>query len=132
VRASSKPTIPPPFDVSEYARAVAGSEGAASLRRPAADAPSAPSSQVRIVGRPIEDSFLKNESWARTVEGVPRVVLTADEIKQLPLDHRAGFLLSLMDGSVDFDSVVELSGLDRGNALEIARELYESGALIFR
>jgi hypothetical protein len=66
------------------------------------------------------------------VEGVPRVMLTPDEIKQLPLDHRAGFLLSLMDGSVDFDSVVELSGLDRGDALEIARELYESGALIFR
>ena len=58
--------------------------------------------------------------------------MTADELKRLPLDHRAGFLLSLMDGAMDLETLVEVAGMPQGEVLRLVRDLFESGVVDFR
>jgi hypothetical protein len=50
----------------------------------------------------------------------------------MPLDHRAGFLLSLMDGTVDLDTLIDVSGMPRDDVLSIVSELHEVGAVDFQ
>jgi hypothetical protein len=66
------------------------------------------------------------------MSGVPFVALTGDALKRLPLDHRAGFVLSLMDGSLDVETVIELCGMPRHEALSLIRDLFESDVVRFR
>jgi tetratricopeptide (TPR) repeat protein len=51
---------------------------------------------------------------------VPRLAIKPEEIMWLNLDHRAGFLLSQIDGTVDYENLFALSGLPR---LDTARIL---------
>jgi hypothetical protein len=89
-------------------------------------------SAVRLATRPRWGPVLTNEAWARSMEGVPVVQMTNDGLKRLPLDHRAGFVISLMDGSLDLATIIDLSGMDRDEALSLVRDLYESGVVEFR
>ena len=66
------------------------------------------------------------------MSGAPVVVMASDSLKRLPLDHRAGFVISLMDGALDLETIVELCGMERDEALGLVRNLYESGVVIFR
>jgi hypothetical protein len=58
--------------------------------------------------------------------------MPVDLLKRLPLDHRAGFLLSLMDGAIDLDTMVEIAGMPRREVLRLVRDLFESGVVDFR
>jgi hypothetical protein len=51
---------------------------------------------------------------------VPRLAIKPEEVMWLNLDHRAGFLLSQIDGVVDYENLFALSGLPR---LDTARIL---------
>jgi hypothetical protein len=75
-----------------------------------------------------------DEAWARlvSVSGAPVVVQSAEQIKRLPLDHRAGFVLSLMDGSIDLETLIDLSMMAPEEALRLVRDLFESGVIEFR
>lgn len=73
-----------------------------------------------------------DEAWAREMVGAPIVVMTAEMLRRLPLDHRAGFLLSLMDGTIDLATVIELSAMRKRDALRLARDMYEAGVIAFR
>jgi hypothetical protein len=74
-----------------------------------------------------------DDAWARTMaERFPVVVMAVDVLKRLPLDHRAGFLLSLMDGSADLETVVEIACMPRDVVLRVVRDLFESGVVDFR
>jgi hypothetical protein len=48
------------------------------------------------------------------------------------VDHRAGFVLSLMDGSLDLETLIDLAGLERDAVLELVRGFYEAGVVVFR
>jgi hypothetical protein len=93
-------------------------------------------SEVRIATRPqwraISDEALTNEMWARTLVGTPVVTMTGESLRRLPLDHRAGFVMSLMDGSMDLEMIVELCGMEREEALGLVRDLHASGVIVFR
>lgn len=129
---TDRPTAPPDFDLSAYVResekrvAVAGSlDVLADLLDP--------SSEVRLAARPPIGEFLGLEAWAAQIGGGPMVVNAPPEVlKQLPLDHRAGFLLSLMDGDLDLETLIEVSGMAREEALVIVQELHEAGVVEFR
>lgn len=54
------------------------------------------------------------------LQRTPRTKVGSGDLVWLNLDHRAGFLLSLIDGRVSFDEVFSLSGMSR---LETARVL---------
>lgn len=50
---------------------------------------------------------------------IVRVALSGDEIRWLSLDHRAGFLLSLIDGDSSIETLLDISGMPRLEALRI-------------
>lgn len=52
---------------------------------------------------------------------VPRVIVSPEEIRWLTLDHRAGFLLSCIDGRSSIEEILDVSGMP---ALEALRILY--------
>jgi hypothetical protein len=62
---------------------------------------------------------------------VPRVALLRDELAHLELDHRAGFLLSLVDGVSTVDSILDISGMAEDEAIVTLYELYTRGAILF-
>jgi hypothetical protein len=61
--------------------------------------------------------------------GIPRVAMGAEEIRWLSLDHRAGFLLSTIDGSMTVDEVLDVSSMPELDALRIMFELRNQGAI---
>jgi hypothetical protein len=53
------------------------------------------------------------------------VVISPEEVQWLALDHRAGFLLSLVDGQSTVDEILDISGMTRLDALKIIFDLTE-------
>ena len=94
--------------------------------------PEGPASEMRLATRPSPVPAMTDEAWARTIVGTPRVTLGCDDLKQLQVDHRAGFVLSLMDASLDLETLIDLSGMERGAVLNLVRGLYETGVVVFR
>jgi hypothetical protein len=69
------------------------------------------------------------ESKLGSVHARPRVVLRPDEIVWLNLDHRAGFVLAQIDGTITVDDLYALSGLSRLDTAKILAELVEQGVI---
>jgi hypothetical protein len=59
------------------------------------------------------------------LDQVIRVVVSPEEVQWLSLDHRAGFLLSLVDGQSTVDEILDISGMTRLDALKILHDLTE-------
>ncbi len=62
----------------------------------------------------------------------PRVTLPADEIIWLNLNHRAGFILSQIDGGVSYEDLVSLSGMPRIDTLRLLCTLLQEGVISSR
>ncbi len=62
-------------------------------------------------------------------ENVPRVTMSAEEMRVLSLDHRAGFLLSFIDGSMSIDEVLDVSSMPELDALRMMFELRMQGVI---
>ena len=73
-----------------------------------------------------------NEAWAHSLVGVPYVAVEPRRLMELPLGHRAGFLLSRIDGALDVETLVEVSAMPREETLSLIRSLFESGVVDFR
>jgi hypothetical protein len=52
------------------------------------------------------------------------------EVRWLGLDHRAGFLLSCVDGTTTVEEIVDVSGMPKHEALRLLVEVLEGGAVI--
>jgi hypothetical protein len=59
----------------------------------------------------------------------PRVVVPESEVRWLGLDHRAGFLLSLIDGRVTVSELVDVSGMGRLEVLKTLVDLLDAGTI---
>lgn len=59
------------------------------------------------------------------LDQVITVVVSPEEVQWLSLDHRAGFLLSLVDGQSTVDEILDISGMTRLDALRILHDLTE-------
>jgi hypothetical protein len=75
----------------------------------------------------LERSYLKTLG---SLEGVPRLVLSPAELGKLSLDHRAGFVLTFVDGASSIDTLLDASGLPRLELLRILAELVLAGAVV--
>jgi hypothetical protein len=65
-----------------------------------------------------------------SLTSVPMVRLAADEmVKGVDVDHRAGFILHLIDGTSNVETVLDACGMDRLDALRILHELVERGII---
>jgi len=60
---------------------------------------------------------------------IPRPTMTPEEVCALALDHRAGFLLSFIDGCMSIEEVLDVSSMPALEALRIMYELREQGAI---
>ncbi|MDX2008754.1 MAG: hypothetical protein SFW67_01105 [Myxococcaceae bacterium] len=69
------------------------------------------------------------ESKLGKMETVPRVLLKEDEIIWLNLDHRAGFVLAQIDGTVSFDDLFAVSGMSRLDTARILAQLVDEGVI---
>lgn len=63
---------------------------------------------------------------------LPQIAVAGSEVRWLGLDHRAGFLLSRVDGRSTIEELVDLSGMPRHEALKVLVELVDAGALSLR
>jgi hypothetical protein len=69
------------------------------------------------------------ESKLGHLDKVPRVLLKDDEIIWLNLDHRAGFVLAQIDGTVTFDDLFAVSGMSRLDTARILAQLVDEGVI---
>lgn len=63
---------------------------------------------------------------------VPSIAMSPAELKWLPLDHRAGFLLSRIDGYASVDEILDVSGMPSLEALRIMYEFVLEGVIRLR
>ncbi|MGO9828842.1 MAG: hypothetical protein ACLPJH_01780 [Myxococcaceae bacterium] len=61
---------------------------------------------------------------------IPRVRLREDEVIWLNLDHRAGFILAQIDGTMTFDDLFSVSGMSRLDTARILVQLLEQRVII--
>jgi hypothetical protein len=68
--------------------------------------------------RPAQKPFL---------ERTPILTLDASELRTRALDHRAGFLVSLIDGSSTVETILDLCAMPNDDALKILHKLLSVG-----
>jgi len=69
------------------------------------------------------------ESKLGGLDAMPRVLLKQDEIIWLNLDHRAGFVLAQIDGTLTLEDLFAVSGMSRLDTARILTELKEQGVI---
>jgi hypothetical protein len=66
------------------------------------------------------------------LDRVPLVVVPRAQMRWLSIDHRAGFVLSLIDGSSSIEMILDVSGMPKLDALRILHELVQQKIVSFR
>ena len=64
-----------------------------------------------------------------SLERVPVLRVAPAQLAKLGLDHRAGFVLSMIDGATAIETLIDMSGLPRVDVLRILDEVVQSGAV---
>ena len=59
----------------------------------------------------------------------PVVLLPPDQLVWQDLDHRAGFILSQVDGASRFQDILLISGMDRLDTMRILAQLVQDGVI---
>jgi hypothetical protein len=67
-----------------------------------------------------------------SLDQVVSIAVPSDQIRWLTLDHRAGFLLSLVDGGSTLDQILDISGMTRLDALRIMFQLLDQRVIALR
>jgi hypothetical protein len=66
------------------------------------------------------------------LDRAPMVVVPRAQMRWLSIDHRAGFVLSLIDGTSTVETILDMSGMPRLDALRILHELVQQKIVAFR
>jgi tetratricopeptide (TPR) repeat protein len=69
------------------------------------------------------------ESKLGSMSSIPRLAIKPEEVLWLNLDHRAGFLLAQIDGTVNYEDLFALSGLPRLDTARILSTLLQEGVV---
>jgi hypothetical protein len=79
-------------------------------------------------------TVLENMYAARLgpLERVPMVIVPRTQMRWLSMDHRAGFVLSLIDGSSSVEMILDMSGMPKLDAYKILHELVQQKIVSFR
>jgi hypothetical protein len=62
---------------------------------------------------------------------VPRILVKPQEMSRLALDHRAGFLIALVDGVSSIETILDMSGMPAFETLRTLLDLEAQGVLTF-
>jgi hypothetical protein len=97
-----------------------------------------------LAGDPVNDEALRcaEDSRAKLIQmytarvgpldRVPVVVVAREQLRWLSIDHRAGFLLSHIDGVSNLEMILDVSGMPLLDALKILAELQQQRVISFR
>ena len=66
------------------------------------------------------------------LDRVPILMVARDQLRWLSVDHRAGFVLSHVDGASSLETIIDLSGMPRLDALRILAEFVREAVIAFR
>lgn len=66
------------------------------------------------------------------LDRVPVVMVPRDQLRWLSIDHRAGFVLSLVDGVSTLEMIIDLSGMPELDTLRILSELAQQRIISLR
>jgi hypothetical protein len=66
------------------------------------------------------------------LDRVPTVIVPRTQMRWLSIDHRAGFILSLIDGASSVEMILDVSGMPRLDALRILHELVQQRIVALR
>lgn len=66
------------------------------------------------------------------LDRVPLVVVPREQLRWLTIDHRAGFILSHVDGVSNLEEIIDISGMPELDALRILAELAQQRIIAFR
>jgi hypothetical protein len=64
-----------------------------------------------------------------TLEDVPRLTVSPRALRDLPLDHRAGFIVWLIDGVSTIEAILDACPIRHDHALAILRVLAAHGVI---
>ncbi len=64
-------------------------------------------------------------------QSIPRVVKASGELATLPIDHRAGFLLTRVDGTQTVEEILDVCAMSPDEALELMAKLRDMGVIEF-
>jgi hypothetical protein len=81
------------------------------------------------------DPFSETGSDIRRVvplDAVPWLVLSHEDLVALPLDSRAGFVLSLVDGRCTVEMILDVAAMDERETIDILGRLVRLGVLQLR
>jgi hypothetical protein len=57
----------------------------------------------------------------------PKLLKDRAELTSAPIDHRDAFVMSLIDGKLSSDAIVDISGMPRDHVMEILKRLVQLG-----
>lgn len=150
---NDRPTSIPTYDVEQFARQHTGLNAVEGLKRHASearmlallakgnaeqtlDAVEMPSKQEAndalvlryqpLIHAETETEFIKTLG---SMLRIPRLSMAGSVLSRLPLDHRAGFVLSHVDGVSDYETILAICGMPRMEALRALCELLRQGAI---
>ena len=69
------------------------------------------------------------ESKIGDMTRVPRPLVPPDEVIWMNMHHRAGFILSQVDGTLSYEDLLEVSGMDRFDTVRIVADLVSTGII---
>ena len=77
-----------------------------------------------------EETLLKMyESKIGDLTRAPRQLVRADEVIWINLHHRAGFILSQVDGQLTYEDILSVSGMPRFETVRILADLVQNGVI---
>jgi hypothetical protein len=64
-----------------------------------------------------------------TLKKIPRLRVSGEALTKLPLDHRAGFVITLIDGTSSIEDLIDASGMSRLDVLRVVVSLIGRGVV---
>jgi hypothetical protein len=81
---------------------------------------------------PIPDENTSRETRPPPLDAVPWLMLSHAEVLMLALDHREGFLLSLIDGRTNVETLLELAAMPKREVLRVLARWMAMGVVTLR
>ena len=86
---------------------------------------SSPDARIRIEVHSLGDPEEVLGDLART----PSLLVSGSEVPSLGLDHHSGFMLALVDGALNYETILDVCGMSRAEALGVLATLARRGVI---
>jgi hypothetical protein len=127
-RTGSRPSYPPPPDTQTEMRdkfALGDFSGALTLAESLLATDPSHSEAARYAETCRDRLRQMYASRLGSLTKVPRVIVPPDQVRWLSLDHRAGFILSCVDGYSTIEEILDVSGMPTLDALRVLFDLLQ-------